>query len=428
MAGKDIIMLTQEELKKLHIIRKALEGKIKQVEAADMLSLSDRQIRRLTARVRQEGDAGIAHKSRGRPSNRRVDGEIKGKAIRLYRKKYAGFGPTLAAEKLLEIHNIKISDESLRKWLIETGDIRKRRRHKKHRQWRERKAHFGEMLQIDGSHHPWLEGRCPEMVLMGCIDDATNKIFGRFYEYEGTMPAMDCFKRYAGLYGLPISIYIDRHTTYKSNAKPTIEDDLLGRKPQSQFERAMEEIGVEVIHANSPQAKGRIERLFRTLQDRLVKEMRLKGIKTIEEANLFLTGYLKRHNERFSMEAREKEDLHRPLGEGFNLDGVLCIKTKRVLRNDFTVAHNKKLYQILEPANAKEVIVEERLNGRMFITHNNRVLRFKEIHSLPLKEKQKPPKPLKIRKKYIPPKNHPWRKYPVLSKPDISILVKTGHF
>lgn len=437
MAGKDIIMVTHEELKKLHIIRKTLDGKLKQIEAAQILSLSDRQIRRLTARIRQEGDAGIAHKSRGKESNRRFPNKIRKKVVKLYRQKYNDFGPTLLSEKLLEQENIKISDESLRRWLIETGDIKKRHKHKKHRQWRERKAHFGEMLQIDGSHHRWLEERGPEIVLMGCIDDATNNIFGRFYEYEGTMPAMDCFKRYTGLYGLPLSIYIDRHTTYKSNAKPTIEDDLNGRRPRSQFERAMEELEVEVIHANSPQAKGRIERLFKTLQDRLVKEMRLKGIKTIMEANLFLEGYLKRHNERFSIESREKEDLHRPLREGFDLDGVLCVKTKRALRNDFTVAHNKKLYQILEPANTKEVIVEERLNGNMLITHNGRALGFKEIDSLPLKEKQNPKKPFKISlplkalirgKKYIPPKDHPWRKYPVSPKPDISILVKTGHF
>ncbi|OGP11531.1 MAG: hypothetical protein A2W63_02635 [Deltaproteobacteria bacterium RIFCSPLOWO2_02_44_9] len=148
--------------------------------------------------------------------------------------------------------------------------------------------------------------------------------------------------------------------------------------------------------------------------------MRLKGIKTIGEANLFLEGYLKRNNKRFSIEAAEKEDLHRPLAEGFDLDGVLCVKTKRTLRNDFTVAHNRKLYQIIEPANTKDVIVEERINGKMHITHNNKVLGFKEIYSIPLKEK--PKKPFKIRKKYIPPKDHPWRKYPVLPKPDISIL------
>ena len=427
MAGKDIIMATQEELRRLHVVQKTLEGGLKQVLAAEILSLSDRQVRRVVRRVKAEGKRGVVHRGRGKPRNRRLPDETKDKALGIYRQdRYKGFGPTLFSEKLFEEEGIKLSDETLRNWLIESGDWQKARKRKTHRKWRERKGHFGEMLQMDGSHHKWFEGRGPEIVLMGCIDDATNKIFGRFYAYEGTIPAMDCLKRYIKRYGLPQGVYIDRHTTYKSNAKPTIEDDLNGRKPMSQFERAMEELGVEVIHANSPQAKGRIERLFKTLQDRLVKEMRLKGISTIEEANKFLQGYLKGHNERFSIEAAEKEDLHRPLAEGFDLNGVLCVKTKRALRNDFTVVHNKKLYQILDPANTKDVMVEERINGRMHITHNNKALGFKEIDSIPLKEK--PQKPFKIRKKYIPPKNHPWRKYPVLPKQDISILVKTGHF
>lgn len=425
--AEDIIKMTQNELKRLHVIRKVVEGQMKQFEAGALLSLSLRHIRRIVRRIRIEGDSGIAHKSRGRASNRRVPAGVREKAIGLYREKYKGFGPLLTSEKLSERDGIEVSDETLRKWLMEAGEWKKGRRKRVHRQWRERKGFFGEMIQMDGSHHDWLEGRGPELVLMWYIDDATNNAFGRFYDYEGTIPAMDSFKRYARKYGLPMSIYQDGHTTYRSTRKLTPEEELEGmEEPMSQFERALKELGVKVIHATSPQAKGRIERSFRTLQDRLVKEMRLKGISSIEEANLFLEGYLKRHNERFSVDAQEKEDLHRPLPEGFDLDRVLCIKTKRALRNDFTVIHNKKLYQILEPVNTKGVIVEERINGRMFITHNNKTLGFKEIYSRPLKEK--PKKPFKIRKKYIPPKDHPWRKYPILQKQDISILVKTGHF
>lgn len=250
---------------------------------------------------------------------------------------------------------------------------------------------------MDGSHHDWLEGRAPKMVLMDYIDDATSNVYGRFYDYEGTIPAMDSFKRYVKRYGLPQSVYLDKHTTYKSPAKPTIEDDLAGRKPMSQFERAMNELGVEVIHANSPQAKGRVERGFGTLQDRLVKEMRLEGIKTKEDANRFLGSYLPMHNKRFGVKAAMEGDLHRAVAEGLDLDEFLCIKTKRALRNDFTVAHDKRLYQILEGVSAKGVVVEEKINGRMLIKHNGAALRFKEITVRPEKPK----------KKHIPPKDHP---------------------
>lgn len=409
MAGKDIIMISQEELKRLHLIYKALGREIKQGEAAEILSISDRQVRRLIKRVKEEGDGGIRHKSRGRPSNRRVAEEIKDKAINLYRKRYADFGPTLAAEKLLEIHKIKISDETLRKWLQESGDIKKTRKGRAHRKWRERKNHFGEMVQMDGSHHDWLEGRGDKSVLMGYIDDATNNIFARFYEYEGTIPAMDSFRHYVEKYGLPMSIYLDRHTTYKSTAKPTIEDELNNTEPLSQFERAMKELGVEIIHANSPQAKGRIERLFKTLQDRLVKEMRLEGIKTTAEANKFLENYLPDYNKRFAVTPRKEANLHREAPKDLPLDKVLRIKTERTLRNDFTIAHNRKLYQIEDKTRAKKVTIEEKLDGRMEITYKEASLRFKEINQRP--ERQKPPQYVfHAKRKYIPPFNHPWRR------------------
>ncbi|MEK7313753.1 MAG: ISNCY family transposase, partial [Deltaproteobacteria bacterium] len=415
---EDIITMSQKELKRLHVIRKVIDGELYQVEAAGLLSLSPRQISRLAKRVRLEGNGGVAHKSRGRSSGRRFPEEIKERVIRLYRERYHDFGPTFASEKLLERDGIKLSDETLRKWLMESGDWRKARKRKTHRKWRERKACFGEMLQMDGSHHDWLEGRAPKMVLMGYIDDATNNVYGRFYEYEGTVPAMDSFKRYVRRRGVPQSVYLDRHTTYKSPAKPTIEDDLNDRKAMSQFERALNELGVKVIHAMSPQAKGRVERLFGTLQDRLVKEMRLKGIKDMAKANRFLEGYLPKYNKRFGVSAAMDTNLHRPVPEGFDLDGVLRVKTERALRNDFTVAHEGRLYQVFDCVNAKKVMVEERLNGRTLITLNNRALRFKEIQSRPLPEK--PLKPFKIRKKHSPPKDHPWRKFPLTPKPDIS--------
>ena len=293
MTGKDILIMSRKEARRLHVIRKVIEGEIKQVNAADMLSMSTRQIRRIVERIRDEGEEGVIHKLRGAESNRKTADKVKDKIIRLYRNKYEGFGPTLAAEKLHDLNGITISDETLRLWLIDSGDWRKARKRICHRRWRPRKAHPGEMIQIDGSEHDWFEGRGPRCVLMGYTDDATGEVFARFYEYEGTKPAMDSFMRYIWKYGLPLSVYLDRHTTYKSPKKESPDDD---NESLSQFERAMQELGVEVIHAYSPQAKGRIERLFGTLQDRLVKEMGLKGIKNIEEANAFLETYLPEYN------------------------------------------------------------------------------------------------------------------------------------
>ena len=200
MAGKDIVQMSQRELRRLHVIHKTIEGLLKQTEAAELLILSARQIRRLIKKVEEGGDAGIIHKARGKPSNRELPKKIKAKVIELYRQKYEGFGPLLAAEKLLERDSVTVNDETLRKWLIESGDWKKTRKGRKHRQWRPRKHHFGEMIQIDGSHHDWFEGRGPQCVLMGYIDDAAGKVFARFYDYEGTMPAFDSFKRYARKY------------------------------------------------------------------------------------------------------------------------------------------------------------------------------------------------------------------------------------
>ncbi len=421
MARKDIIMLRQKELKRLHVIQKILGGVLKQVEAAELLALSDRQIRRLIKRVKIEGDKGVAHKSRGKPSNRKISKRIRDKVIELYREKLKGFGPTLASEKVYEIAGIKISDETLRQWLIEEGQWQKQRKGRVHRQWRERKHHFGEMVQMDGSHHNWFEGRGPECVLMGYIDDATNKVFARFYGYEGTIPAMDGFKKYIRKYGIPVNVYLDKHTTYKSPAKVTIDDEINGTKPMSEFERAMKELEVNVIHADSPQAKGRIERQFRTLQDRLVKEMRLRGISTAEEGNKFLEEYLPVYNRKFSVKAKEAGNLHRKIPKGLNLDNILCIKAERTLRNDFTISHNSKLYQILHKTNTRKVQVEERINGTMLITYEGIRLRFKEITERPEKQQKKPIIFIfKKRKPNIPAVNHPWRRY----KP---VMENNGH-
>ena len=410
MVREDIIGMSLRDLRRLKVVREALDRRITQKTASSMLDLSERHLRRLVKSVREFGDGGIVHRGRGRPSNRMFPERVKSRVLKLYRKKYRDFGPTLAAEKLLELDGIRVSRETLRQWLLSADLWAKRRKHRGHRCWRARKECFGEMVQMDGSHHAWLEERGPELVLMGYIDDATNTVYGRFYDYEGTMPAMDSFKRYIRKYGLPLSIYLDKHTTYKSNRKLTVEEELAGvSQPMSQFERALDELGVEVIHAHSPQAKGRVERLFGVLQDRLVKEMRLRGTKTREEANEFLEEYLPQYNRRFRVIPVNKTDVHVKPERYFNLDRYLCIKTNRTVRNDNTVAHNKKLYQIQEKVIYRKVVVEERLNGSVHISRGGISLKLREITKRPQKAtssegRRTPGKP------HLPARDHPWRR------------------
>ena len=243
---------------------------------------------------------------------------------------------------------------------------------------------------------------------MGYIDDATNNVYGGFYDYEGTFPAMESFKGYVRRWGLPQSVYLDRHTTYKSTRAMTPEEELDGmEEPMSQFERALKELGVEVIHAYSPQAKGRIERLFGVLQDRLVKEMRLAGIKTKDEANGFLKGYLPVYNRRFRVCPANSTDAHARLSRYFDLDKYLCVKQERTVRNDSTIALDGRLYRIDGGARTKKVTVEERLDGSMRIMSGDMNLKHTEITQRPRKET--PVKAARPRKPHIPAKDHPWR-------------------
>jgi len=242
---------------------------------------------------------------------------------------------------------------------------------------------------------------------MGYIDDATGTVSGRFYNYEGTMPAMDSFNRYIKRYGIPQSVYLDKHTTYKSPSKRSIEDELEDRNPMSQFERSLAELGVTVIHANSPQAKGRVERLFRTLQDRLVKEMRLAGVKSVEQANAFLIKYLPTYNRKFKVKPASESDIHQSALSPRALDKIFCIRDERTLRNDFTIAYNGKLYQIKDAIKTQKVAVEERIDGSLHITHRGLELSYREIKRRPVKEKLKTP--ALIDRRYQSP-DHPWKR------------------
>lgn len=402
--------MSREEVKRLNIIHQALNKKISQTEAASLIDLSDRQIRRMIKRIRKEGDEGICHRSRGKTSNHRISKKIKDKTLKLFREQYKDFNLVHATEKMFEVHGIVLSDETLRLWLNEAEIPYKKRKVRKHRQRREPRAHFGELVQIDGSHHDWFEGRGPICVFMGYIDDATNTVHGRFYDYEGTMPAMDSMKRYIKRYGIPQSVYLDKHSTYKSWAEPTIEEQLNDQKPMSHFEKSLAALVIEVIHANSPQAKGRVERLFKTLQDRLVREMRLMGITSVDEANEFLKTYLPKHNRKFTKPAVSETDLHRPALHSRELDRILCIKEERTVKNDFTIAHYGTLYQIEQATRAKMVMVEERLDGTLHISYKGQDLRFREIARKPAKETSETPVLLQEKKPWIPPVDHPWKK------------------
>lgn len=413
---EDRIEMSQEELKRAHVIRQRMEGHLIQREVSGQLGISIRQVRRLEKKMRCQGEAGMIHGLRGKPSAHRFPEALKWKVLGIYQKDYYDFGPTLACEKLIERNKIEISDETLRQWLIE-AQLWKVKKRKRYRCWRERKARFGEMVQMDGSHHAWFEDRRAVCTLMGYIDDATGKKRGWFYEYEGTLPAMDSLKRYIKRYGIPLSVYLDRHSTYKGWGQPTIEEQLRGELNLSQFERACKELSIQVIHAHSAPAKGRVERSFRTDQDRLVKDLRLEGIKTIEEGNQFLNSYWPKHNQRFSVSARESVDMHRPVPKGMNLDSILCIKTPRVVRNDFTILHECQLYQILDSKVGKTVVVEEPTNGKKYLSYKGRKIAFKKIQRFPEIKVPQPKKRRRYSAASIPSANHPWRNKPLIPKP-----------
>jgi hypothetical protein len=244
---------------------------------------------------------------------------------------------------------------------------------------------------------------------MAYIDDASSRVFARFDAYEGTLPAMDSFQRYVTRYGIPLAVYADKHTTYQSPAPPTVDEQLAGVTPRSQFGRALEELGVELIAAHSPQAKGRVERLFKTVQDRLVKALRLAGIATIEGANRFLEAWLPIYNRRFAIQPAQAADLHRPKPAGGDLNRILCLKTTRCLRRDWTVAHHGQLYQVRTNVRATHVMVEERVDGTMRITHLGQPLNY---HAIPARPERvaEPPKAQVPRRPVKPTPAHPWRK------------------
>lgn len=419
------VSLSVWELREHKIINQALEGKLTNRQAAEELELTVRQVQRLKVKVREGGVKELAHKNRGRKSNNQFFKEYLEHAIEIIKEKYYNFGPTLAAEKLLENHGIKFGKETVRKAMSQAGlwQPKSRKIHAHYRAWRERKERYGEMQQFDGSYHDWFEGRLldsqgkplTETCLLAAIDDATGKLTKlKFDQSEGVVPVSQYWLEYAKTLGKPLKIYLDRFGTYKINNKHLFDDP----KVLTQFERTMKELNVDVIHAHSPQGKGRIERLFKTLQDRLVKELRLEGINTITEANEFLEKiFIPKFNAKFSVVAKKPENLHTPLTETelARIDNIFSIHTYRGVNNDFTIRFKGKWLQLKEQQptlvlRKNQILVEEHLDGSIHLNLRGKYLEFVELPQRPEKVKMHVTGLTKERQLWKPPMNHPWKK------------------
>jgi hypothetical protein len=375
-AHPDRIEMSQRERDKLKVMHGVLNGERSQAEAARLLRLSARHVRRLQRKLEAEGDGALAHGLRGRPSNRRADPQLRAAVLKAYRARYADFGPTLAAEKLAG-EGLAVSAETLRRWLLAAGLWQRRRRREPHRSRRPRRECFGELVQIDASVHDWLEGRGEQGVLVGMIDDATGRVLARFYP-AGTVEAhMDLLGRWLRKHGRPLALYSDRHSIFEPQDKGKLRPGA-----ETQFGRACRELGVELIRARSPQAKGRVERLFGTAQDRWVKELRLAGAGTLAEANRLLPGLLRDHNRRFGRPAARARDAHRGLGPEHRLEAILSVQESRVVSNDYVVRYRGRFYQLLPPAlpglRGGRVVIEERLGGKMALRFGQAYLKYRE--------------------------------------------------
>ncbi len=417
---KEIIRLSKKELNKLQVIHKVLEKRMNQQEAAAMLSLSVRHTRRLVRKILENGDISIAHANRGRPSNRKYSDEFRDRVINIVRENYHDFGPTLAAEKLEKLNRITISRETLRNWMIreEIWIPRSKRKSDKEHFWRKRKDYFGEMVQTDGSVGKWFEDRGPKAVMMAYIDDSTGIPFARFYPAEDTRAAMDSFRKYVEIYGIPKSLYFDRNSIYKTTRQANLDEELKGKSPETQFEKVLNILEVEKIFAYSPQAKGRVERLFSTLKDRLIKEMRLAGVCSIDDGNKFLETYLPEYVEQFGVKANNPENLHRRVPADMDLNWVFAFREKRVVTNDFTIRWKNRFFLLRKESIAikkQRVTVIENLDGEIRLWFNGDVLDFREITEDALATKRKKRTGEKLladsgpTKPWKPADNHPWR-------------------
>lgn len=412
-----LLEMSTKELNRLEIMQRLSEKRMSQKEAGRILDLSTRHIKRLLHAYRQKGAAGLVSKHRRRKGNNRLPDEVKKRALNLLKTKYKGFGPTLAHEKLVEREKLKLSDESVRQLMIEEN-LWKPRKAKKivTHQLRERRACFGELIQIDGSPHDWFEGRAEACVLLVFIDDATGKLVQlRFVESESFFSYCQAAESYFKLYGKPVAFYSDKHSIFRVNLPSSGAGEAL-----TQFGRAMQELDIQILCANSPQAKGRVERVIQTLQDRLPKEMRLRGISSPAEGNAFLPEFIADLNQRFAVEPRSSVNAHRPLTAKDDLARILTWQERRTLSKNLTLQFQKIVYQIQtdRPTYAlrnAQVTVCVNAQQEMTILYNGKVLPYsiykqqaKQAEIVSTKQLD-----LALNTKRLPPTpapDHPWRR------------------
>ena len=412
-----LVMSVKERRKKVEF-EGVGAGRMTIVDASEKLGVSYRHCRRSYKRYREEGDAGLVHRNRGRTSNRAKPPEFREAVLARYRDRYEGFGPVLATEKLAE-DGYEVGRETLRCWLLEEGLWQPRRKGVKHRRMRERRAHFGELVQIDGSHHEWFGKEKGFFCLMDMVDDATGESLAMMAEEETTELAMRALWLWCKRYGIPKALYADRKNVYVTKREPTMEEQLAGQEPMTQFGKACEKLGIRIITARSPQAKGRVERKHAVYQDRFVKELRLQNIDTIEGANQLLrNGFDQGLNHKFARQPQSETDFHRPVPQELKLGEIFCFEKTAAVANDWTLCCQKRFYQILKrnepmPRPRQRVTVRRLLDGTIQILYRDKKLRFKQIAApdAPLRySKPAAPRPTAPKKKHKPAPDHPWRR------------------
>ena len=422
---KGHLQMSEKERRRLGVLERVVRKEITLATAAQQLQVSYRQAVRVLKRFRDEGDAGLAHAARGHPSPRQIDASYKDAVLGLYREKYADFGPTLASEKLAERDKKPVHRETLRLWLISAGCWQPRQSKTRHRTWRKRKACFGEMLQMDGSPHAWFEDRAERCFLMNLVDDATSAAQALFAPEETTWAATitrDLLALWVRLYGIPASLYVDRKNVYVTDREQTPAEQLAAMPALTQFGRACYKLGIRIIQAHSPQAKGRVERKHGVFQDRLIKEMRLEGIAGIDAANRFLPAWLLSNNDRFAVPPRSDADLHRPVPRDLDLRTVFCLEQTRSLGTDFTVRYDNRWLQVPDqkalPAPHTKITVQEWRDGTLHLYHKGRELTCRLLDERPqmVAPKVRPEQPRPVT---VPPEDHPWRKP---RKPDMDYI------